>query len=162
MFWIMIIIGLVLDQLSKYWIMGHFVLGQSLPIIPNVFHLTYILNTGAAFSLLSEHTWLLTVISMLALAGIFWYERKVPKERKIKRFALACVAGGAVGNLLDRLYYEAVRDFLDFRIWPIFNIADCFVVVGVGLLIMELVREIREEAKTEKENQDENRNAIQK
>lgn len=151
MFGIVMAVGLALDQLSKYWIMGHFAYGQSLPIIPNVFHLTYILNTGAAFSILSEHTWLLVVISLFALVGVFWYYRKTPKEQKVKRFALACIASGAVGNLFDRVYYGSVRDFLDFRIWPIFNIADCFVVVGVGLLIACLAKEIYEEGKAEKE-----------
>lgn len=143
-------VGVLLDQLSKYWIMGHFSYGQSLPIIPNVFHLTYILNTGAAFSILSAHTWLLVVISLVALAGIFWYYHKTPKSQSIKRLALACIASGAVGNLIDRVYYGSVRDFLDFRIWPIFNIADCFVVVGVVILISCLVREIYIEAKAEK------------
>lgn len=145
------IAGVALDQLSKYWIMGHFTYGQSLPIIPNVFHLTYILNTGAAFSILSEHTWLLVLISLFALAGIFWYYHKTPKAQTLKRFALACIASGAVGNLIDRVYYGAVRDFFDFRVWPIFNIADCFVVVGVVLLIGCLVKEIYLEAKAEKE-----------
>lgn len=151
MFGIVMIAGIALDQLSKYWIMGYFTYGQSLPIIPNIFHLTYILNTGAAFSILSEHTWLLVIISLFALAGIFWYYHITPKEQTLKRFALACIASGAVGNLIDRVYYGSVRDFLDFRIWPIFNIADCFVVVGVALLIGCLVKEIYAEAKAEKE-----------
>ena len=153
MFWFVVGIGLLLDQLSKYWIMGHFVYGQSVPVIPNVFHLTYILNTGAAFSMLSGRTWLLISISIVALLGLFWYYRQTPKTQKIKRFALACITSGAVGNLIDRVYFGAVRDFFDFRIWPIFNIADCFVVVGVTLLIICLVQEIYQENKREKENE---------
>lgn len=151
MFGIVIITGLVLDQASKYWMMTHFAYGQSLPVIPNVFHLTYILNSGAAFSMLSGKTWVLIAVSLVALLGVFWYYRQTPKECKLKRFSLACIASGAVGNLIDRLYYGSVRDFLDFRIWPIFNIADCFVVVGVALLIGCFVKEIYEEDKLEKE-----------
>lgn len=152
MFWLIVVVSVVLDQLSKYWMMSHFAYGQSLPIIPNIFHLTYILNEGAAFSILSGKTWLLIVISLVAMGGIFWYYRQVPKEQVYKQLALACITGGAFGNFIDRIWLGAVRDFFDFRIWPIFNIADCFVVVGVTVLIICLTKEIYEESKAEKNN----------
>lgn len=151
MFWIVIIIGILLDQFSKYWIAGHFVLGESLPVIPNVFHLTYILNKGAAFSILSGKVWLLIIVSLVALGGILWYYRETDPSEKLKIFSLACITGGAIGNLIDRICLGAVRDFLDFLIWPIFNIADCFVVVGVVFLLCCLVKEIYQEEKNEKQ-----------
>lgn len=124
---------LVVDQISKYWVRTHMKPYESIPVIRNVFHLTYLHNTGAAFSMLRGRT-VFFVISASAIILIIVYGMiKLPLERRI-RFLLALVLGGATGNLIDRVRFGHVVDFLDFRVWPVFNIADCAIVVGMAFL----------------------------
>ena len=113
---------------------------ESIPIIRNVFHLTYVNNTGAAFSLLQGKTSFFIVVTILALFFALYFYFKVDKEKVWLRLGIALALGGALGNLIDRLRFGKVIDFFDFRIWPVFNIADCAVVVGVILICWELLR----------------------
>ena len=111
---LLIIILLLLDQLSKYLF-------------------TTITNTGAAFGILKGYTTLLIIISLLALTACVYYYVKY-KNKKI-RFALSFLIAGIIWNLIDRIIFGYVRDFIDFKIWPVFNLADSFNVIGVILLI---------------------------
>ena len=104
----------VVDQLAKYAVHQTMVLHESIPVIPGFFHITYILNRGAAFGILENQRWLFLVM-VYGGAGL--------------------LLGGALGNALDRTFCGAVTDFFDFRIWPVFNVADIGIVVGVVLLL---------------------------
>ncbi len=125
-----------LDQLTKYLIKTSFQLKESIPIINNIFHLTYIHNFGAGFGILQNQKWILIFISMMVLGIIFYYFDKIREKGLLLQTLVAFILGGTIGNLIDRLMNGYVIDFLDFQIWPIFNIADSFVTIGViGLII---------------------------
>ena len=103
MFYTVLIIWLLLDQLTKYYVMNHFLLGESLPVIPNVFHLTYIINGGAAFGMLASQRWFFLLVAFV-----------------------------------DRYMIHGVVDFFDFRVWPIFNVADIGICIGVAFVVFYL------------------------
>jgi signal peptidase II len=115
-------------------------LGDSLPVIENAFHITYVNNPGAAFSILQHQTGLLIGIALLLLMAVFYYYPRLPQGHPLLHTGIGLQVGGAVGNLLDRVRTGYVTDFLDFRIWPVFNIADMAIVGGVGLLLLEMFR----------------------
>ena len=128
-----------LDQLIKFLVRQNIQLGQSIPIIKNVFHLTYVANTGSAFGLFKSFSIIFFVLfSIIVIIGIFYYLKKIIKEDKKLELAVGLLLGGTIGNLIDRLAFGTVIDFLDFRIWPVFNIADSAVSVSIILLIFIL------------------------
>ena len=104
------------------------------PCLGKYFHITYVQNTGAAFSILKGKTFLFTAVSSVIILTIIYILIKYPIKRKIFGIVMAMILGGAFGNLIDRLRYGYVVDFLDFRVWPVFNIADCAIVLGVVVL----------------------------
>ena len=128
-----------LDRLTKYFIVSNFKLGQSVAIIDNVFYFTYVLNSGAAFGLLRNHAAFLIIVTILFFCGIIYFFIKVPVECKYLRLGGALLVGGAIGNLIDRIQTGRVVDFLDFLIWPVFNIADIAIVCGVGYIIYSIL-----------------------
>lgn len=132
------LLAFLLDQASKILIMDTMIRGQSIPVIENIFHITYIHNPGAAFGLLANRTAFFIVVSLLAIAGAIIFYRKLGVRRGITPVALGLIVGGALGNLADRIRFGEVVDFLDFRIWPVFNLADSAIVVGAGLLAIIL------------------------
>ncbi|MBI2104499.1 MAG: signal peptidase II [Candidatus Omnitrophica bacterium] len=132
-----LIAGLILavDQLTKFVVAAAFHPGESLPLVPGALHLTYVQNTGAAFGLLKGAQVLFIVLS---LAVIAWIARQFLAERPLTATALwayALVLGGAAGNLIDRLRFGYVVDFIDVRVWPVFNLGDSAITIGVALLI---------------------------
>lgn len=139
--WVTLIVVLVLDRLSKWVVQSNMTLGESRVVIPGFFHLTYILNPGAAFGMLQGQKWVLVTVSVIVLAALFYFQRKVPQGQKLMRVSMGLIGGGALGNLWDRLLTGKVIDFLDFRVWSyIFNIADSMIVIGGILLIILLMR----------------------
>jgi|TARA_Y100000310_G_C20532196_1_gene739058 signal peptidase II len=129
------LLAVLVDQVSKFLISSNLSLNKSVPIINKVFHLTYIQNTGAGFGILKDQTFLLVLVSIMVIGFILYYITTIGNDRKLQ-ILVGIVLGGTVGNLIDRLAYGSVIDFLDFRIWPIFNFADSFVTIGViGLII---------------------------
>lgn len=136
-------ITLLIDQLSKLSIQRVMSLNQSAPIIPGVFHITYTKNTGTAFGLFTDQTILFVCIALAIIVLIIVYSRRVPRGRQGLRISLALILGGALGNLIDRIRVGAVIDFLDFRIWPVFNIADSAISIGAVLLFIAIVRRKR-------------------
>lgn len=130
----------VLDQGIKWLVIRYMEIGQSIPLVDNVFHLTYVQNPGAAFGMLPYKTVFFVVVTVLVVAGIALYYRKIPPDRRWLRAGLILQVGGALGNMVDRLRFGRVIDYLDFRVWPVFNLADIAIVTGVGLLILEMVR----------------------
>lgn len=127
------------DQLAKLWVQRSMLPRESISLIPGVFHITYVRNTGAAFGLLRDQTLFFIIITLLVIGMIVFTLSRIPKEQLSLQFALGLLLGGALGNLLDRIRFGYVIDFLDFRVWPVFNLADAAIVVGVGLLLWEIL-----------------------
>lgn len=129
-----------LDQLTKIAVRRHLVPGESIPVWPGVFHLTYVQNPGAAFGILKYQTGFFIGVTILVVVAILLYARRLGPNMGWVELALALELGGALGNLLDRLRFGYVVDFFDFRIWPVFNVADMAIVSGVGLLFLMLLK----------------------
>lgn len=140
---------LALDILTKWLVQTRMALGESIPLIPGVFHLTYVLNPGAAFGILQDRRLFFIAVALLTVGAIvFFATRMQPRDRRgFLPLALGLLLGGAMGNLIDRIRFGQVIDFFDFRVWPVFNVADSAITVGVGLLIFYLYREGAQEKK---------------
>lgn len=134
------LILLSVDQFSKYIIRQKMSLAESIPIIKSVFHITYVENRGIAFGLFPQGSSLFIVISLIIILVIIFFERKKVIKSLKERFCLGLILGGALGNLIDRLRFGFVIDFLDFRIWPVFNLADSGVCIGGILMVFFLLR----------------------
>ncbi|MDT8421517.1 MAG: signal peptidase II [Desulfuromonadales bacterium] len=139
-----VVIGVLLDQLSKLYIDSHFKLYESVTVLENFFHITYIRNRGAAFGILSDSPLRLPffiVVTLVAIVGILWYLRQLPAGQKLSQLALGLILSGAIGNLIDRLRFGEVIDFIDVHWyshhWPAFNVADSAICIGVGLLLLD-------------------------
>ena len=145
MFYFIAIIWLVLDQASKYYVMNHFALGESLPVIQNVFHFTYIINHGAAFGMLTNQRWFFLAVALVLIIVYGIYRKQVNNGPLILRVGSALLISGAIGNGIDRYILHGVVDFFDFRIWPIFNIADIGICIGVVCIIYYLLTSKHEE-----------------
>lgn len=132
------ILVFIIDQLVKHLVVSTMHLGQSLPVIKGIFHITYVLNPGAAFGMLEHQRWFFIVVALAAvLLGVAFY-KKLQQESFLMRSGAGLLLGGAVGNLADRIQSGLVVDFLDFRIWPVFNIADIAICAGAGMLIFDI------------------------
>ncbi|WP_405750469.1 signal peptidase II [Anaerovibrio slackiae] len=132
------ILVFIIDQLVKHLVVSTMHLGQSLPVIKGIFHITYVLNPGAAFGMLEHQRWFFIVVALAAvLLGVAFY-KKLQQESFLMRSGAGLLLGGAVGNLADRIQSGLVVDFLDFRIWPVFNIADIAICAGAGILIFDI------------------------
>ena len=148
------------DYLSKIVVMENMSLRDSIPIIKNVLHLTYITNPGAAFGSFSDSRWVFMVASTVMILGLaalitFWEDKNI-----LFYVSASMVLGGGVGNMIDRIFYGEVVDFIDFCAFPelwswIFNLADSYVCVGVGLLIIYYIMSEVRHAKEEKEKKSE-------
>lgn len=141
----------IIDLFLKYMVQTNFSPGETLIVIPKVFHLTYVLNPGAAFGLLAGQTWILVITAFLVLGGVIYSQFYIPRSEKLARLAIGMIGGGALGNLYDRLVFGKVVDFLDFQIWPyVFNFADSMIVLGVGILMLVVYRAEKSQSKKEK------------
>lgn len=130
----------ILDQFSKYIVVENMVLGESIPIIEEVFHLTYILNPGAAFGMFAHNRLFFIAIAVVVIGIIIWARREILALPWEVKAGCGLFLGGAIGNLIDRARQGLVIDFFDFRIWPVFNIADIAICIGVGLIIWNLLK----------------------
>lgn len=144
---LIILLVIAADLASKHIVQVNESL-HNVVIIPNFFHITYAENTGMAWSMLSGQIAFLSLVSAAAIGVMLWY-LYVKKPDRLSRIALALMIGGAAGNLFDRLYFGYVRDFLDFYIFgydfPIFNIADSALCIGVFLLAVAALKEENKE-----------------
>lgn len=147
MTFLIVLIVIIADQLSKYIVASNISL-HNVIVIKNFFHITYAENTGMAWSLLEGKQPLLSLAAAVAI-GVMLYVIIVKKPDKLTTVSLALMIGGAAGNLIDRLFLNYVRDFLDFYIFgydfPIFNIADSCLCIGVALLIIASLKEEKDE-----------------
>lgn len=137
-FWAAAVISLILDQLSKYLILRNFELRDTLPLWQNVFHLTYVTNTGAAFSLFSNGGSWLRWLSLGVSLGLIALGCLGPKLNYFEQLGYGFILGGALGNGIDRFAFGYVVDFLDFRLiqFPVFNFADTFINLGIVCLLI--------------------------
>jgi signal peptidase II len=139
----------LLDQLTKYLVKSNLRLHESWPSEGFV-RLTYGTNSGTAFGLFPNQTVFLIVSSLLAIGFIFYFYRAHATPSRLLRLAIGLQLGGAAGNLIDRLRYGSVVDFIDVGWWPVFNLADSSIVVGIGLLIAVTLAEPKSEPKRRK------------
>jgi signal peptidase II len=129
---------IVLDHDTKTWLAATFLPGESRIVIPHVLYVTYVQNYHGAFGLFGSHPLLLTGAASIVLISFYlWYRREGASAMVHVAFAL--IFGGAVGNIIDRLRFGYVHDFIDFRFWPVFNVADSAITIGVCLLLLHMV-----------------------
>ena len=153
LFILTVLAAVALDQLSKYWVLTAAAsLGAPIDVpisggvelsrpINGVLHFTYVSNEGAAFGMLSEHRWVFMVLSSVAILAMVAYMLLAKPKRPLEILSLAFIAGGGIGNMIDRIFRGFVVDFIDVTCinFYVFNIADCFVCVGCGLLVLYLL-----------------------
>lgn len=184
-FWIISLVSLVADQVTKIWaraslptighgsgpngtcvipedIITHHCGGKAVQVIEGFWEWRLSMNPGSAFGLFgslgpSFTRVFLSVIGVAAVAGMWFMLKKARSDQKVLHWALALVAGGAVGNLIDRIYFSVVTDFVLWKYktheWPVFNIADVVLVVGVGLMFIDIHKENKREKLLKKERQ---------
>ncbi len=145
MYYIIAIIVVALDQLSKWWIVKSMELGDSIPVIENLFYITSHRNTGAAWGILAGRMGFFYVITVIVIGVVIYYMKTYAKDSKLMGWSLALILGGAIGNFIDRVFRKHVVDFLDVYIgnydFPIFNVADSALCIGVILVVIATFNE---------------------
>jgi signal peptidase II len=141
---------IVADRLSKLWVVAHIPAGNTITVVPGVFRISHVLNTGAAFSLFegaknpNTVRYALIGFSLVAVAAVFFMLWRTGRSLTVSTVAFALILGGAMGNLYDRIHLHYVVDFLEVRIvhyhYPDFNLADSAIVIGACLLLLEAFR----------------------
>ena len=130
-----------LDRITKLLFLNLLSLGESLPVIPHVLHMTLVHNTGIAFGLFREQGKAFFVIPVIVLClflfNVYFYRKNNEMLTRSYIVAFSLILGGAVGNLIDRIMYGHVIDFIDVRVWPVFNIADSAITIGAGVIIWQ-------------------------
>lgn len=152
LFYVTALLVLFLDQGTKLLIQHQMTLFQSVPIIHGILSLTYVLNPGAAFGILRYQTTFLIALTLVVIAVALIYRKEIPQQPVIFRLGLALGFGGAVGNLCDRLRLKAVVDFIELPHYPVFNVADCAIVIGVSLIVIFTVLSEIKSRKTDRGN----------
>ena len=154
--WIIVIAGIVaLDQASKWLVVLFLDRAQPFEVIPGVFRFTYVENRGAAFGMLDDQRWVFLILSTLGILAFLFYLWKFRPKSVLGCLALCFVIGGGIGNMIDRISLGYVIDFLDFCAFPtlwywVFNVADSFVCVGAGMMVLWLIMETVRESKAKK------------
>ena len=135
---LMIAAAVALDQWTKYLAVTHLQPIDTLPLIENILHLTYLENRGAAFGMLANHRWIFMILSTLSILLLLWWLLKEKPKSKWITVAGAMIVGGGIGNMNDRVAYGYVVDFIDVRAidFYVFNVADSFVCVGCGMILV--------------------------
>ncbi len=152
-FSVIILLGIGIDQITKLLAVKFLKPIDTLPIIEDVIHLTYVENRGAAFGMLSDSRWVFMVVSSIAIVAMLAFLYSGMAQNRLYEISVAMIISGGIGNMIDRTALGYVVDMIDFRIidFAVFNGADSFVCVGAGLLILALVLDIIKESKLKKE-----------
>jgi signal peptidase II len=182
LFAIVSVLSLIVDQATKIWaraslpvdcprgqgdlgvvdaLMQRMCIGKAVPVVDDYWDWRLSMNPGSAFGLFSTTGMfgrvMLSIVGVAAVIGMFWMLKKARPDQRVLHWALAFVAGGAVGNLIDRIYYGVVTDFVLWRYktseWPVFNIADVVLVVGVGLMFIDIQKEGKRDKAAKKARQ---------
>ncbi len=149
-FYILTLLILALDHLTKWWIRSGFDLHQSVEIVPRYLRIIRVHNTGVAFGLFADFQsawkpYLLALMAVIAVVVIVIYSARMPSDRRLLQVALAVTMGGILGNFIDRIAHGFVVDFIEFHIrdsfyWPTFNVADSAITAGIALLLIDTVK----------------------
>lgn len=135
------------DQFSKYLIVRNILENISITLVDNFFNITYVKNYGAGFSILQNQTVFLCIVSIAAIAAITYLLLKSKNNETLNRISYLLIIGGTIGNLIDRIRFGYVIDFLDFMIFgydfPVFNVADSFITIGCFLIIISVILDIK-------------------
>jgi signal peptidase II len=144
-YYIIAVVIILFDQITKWLVVKNMELGQSITVLENIFYITSHRNRGAAFGILQGQMWLFFIITAIVIVGVIYYMEKDAKGKSLLQTALAFILGGAIGNFIDRLFRGQVVDFIDVKVinydYPIFNIADSALVVGVILISIQFLLE---------------------
>lgn len=147
-YYIIALFVIILDQLTKWLIVKNLQLGESIKIIENFLYITSHRNRGAAWGILQGQMWFFYAITVVVIIGIVWYIQKAVKGQWLMGVSLGLMLGGAIGNFIDRVFRKEVVDFINTYIFgydfPVFNIADSALVIGVILLMIQMLKEERE------------------
>ncbi|WP_050607640.1 signal peptidase II [Clostridium niameyense] len=140
------IFGVILDRVTKIWALNKLYSGEEIVVIKDFFSFSYLENRGAAFGILQNKIIFLVIITLIVILGILYFLIKYKPKSKVLRISLALIISGAIGNLIDRVFYNFVVDFIllhykDIYYYPTFNVADMLVVVGTTLLAIYLIKE---------------------
>ncbi|APF26193.1 signal peptidase II [Clostridium botulinum] len=143
---IILILGIVLDRISKIWALKTLASGKDIVIIKNLFSLSYLENRGAAFGIFQNRLIFLSLITAIVILGVAYFIVKYKPTSKLLKISLSLIISGAIGNLIDRIYYKFVVDFImlhykDVYFFPTFNVADTLVVIGTILLAIYILKE---------------------
>ncbi|MCR4337310.1 MAG: signal peptidase II [Candidatus Omnitrophica bacterium] len=137
-----------LDQLTKKVFSNILSVGETLPILPNVLHMTLVHNTGIAFGLFKDQGIVFIIIPVITLIlliyNIYYYHQNNESLSSLYIVTFSMISGGAIGNLIDRLFYGYVIDFIDIRFWPVFNIADSAITIGALILMVKCLQYVRQ------------------
>jgi signal peptidase II len=141
-YYIIALAVIAIDQWTKWLIVKYMRLGESIPIIPNVLYITSHRNRGAAWGILQGQFWLFYLITVIVVVGLIVYIQRLPRGERLFGVALSLMLGGALGNFIDRLFRKEVVDFVHTYIgtysFPVFNIADSALTIGVVLLFIKM------------------------
>ncbi|CQR47770.1 Lipoprotein signal peptidase [Paraliobacillus sp. PM-2] len=139
-YYVIAFVMIVIDQLTKWWVVANMDLRESISIIENFFYITSHRNTGAAWGILAGQMGFFYIITSIVIVVIVYYIQKFAKDSMLTGISLALILGGAIGNFIDRLFRKEVVDFFDVYIgsydYPIFNVADSSLVIGVILILI--------------------------
>lgn len=154
-----VIVLIILDQGTKIWALGSLKPIHNLTLIDGFMDLTFVENRGVAFGMFSGQRWFILLLTGIIAIGLIWFYVTMPKKKEYfpLRMALILVLSGAAGNIIDRMFRGYVVDFFEFTFfeWPVFNVADIYVVVGVILLALMIVFVVKDEDLERKKKKDE-------
>jgi len=132
-----------LDRVTKILFSDMLNVGESIPVIKNIFHITLVHNTGIAFGLFKDQGIIFIIVPVVAVVLIALYLHRNKDHQDVDTldiFSFSLILGGAMGNLIDRISFGHVIDFIDFRIWPVFNIADSAITIGITIVLLKTYR----------------------
>jgi signal peptidase II len=156
-YYIIAFLVILLDQVTKWLVVNKMYLSESITVIEDFLYITSHRNRGAAWGILQGQMWFFYIITVIVIVGIIYYIQKYARGKMLLGLSLGLMLGGAIGNFIDRVIHKEVVDFINTFIFnynfPVFNIADSALVVGVGLLMLQMLREERE-AKEQKYGKD--------
>ncbi|MDD3365514.1 MAG: signal peptidase II [Syntrophomonas sp.] len=137
-FWVSIILILLVDQLSKFWIASTMFIGDSRTVIDGILSLSYVHNRGAAFGIMQGQSWFFLIMATMVVAAMIIYNVKYAPQAWLQ-YATGLIVGGSLGNVIDRWFYGSVRDFFSIGWFPVFNVADMAIVTGGALLTLYIL-----------------------
>ncbi len=154
MYYLIALLIIIVDQLTKWLVVRYMELGESIPIIHNFLYLSSHRNRGAAWGILEGQMYFFYIITVGVVIGLIIYLQKLPKDQPWMKLALSLMLGGAIGNFIDRLLHQEVIDFINTFIFtydfPIFNVADSALVIGVGIILVLTILEGKKEKELSK------------